>query len=90
MKKKGRFINKQSLKIKGVQIDGIVDDGSYIEKLFSYIGGYVSPPTLPAGLTLNLEYNIGGVWKRVLTQSFNSTFINLVEDVIFILKYLCI
>ena len=73
-------INKQSLKIKGVQIDGIVDDGSYIEKLFSYIGGYVSPPTLPAGLTLNLEYNIGGVWNRVLTQSFNSTFINLVED----------
>lgn len=73
-------INKQSLKIKGGDIEGVLETGDYVERLFPYIEGYVSPPTETAGITLNLEYNINGSWVRVLTQNYNVTFINLVEN----------
>jgi len=72
-------INKQSLRV-GEGIEGVINQSDYIENLFSYIDGYISPPTKTAGVTLNLEYNINGNWERVLTQSYNATFINLTEE----------
>jgi hypothetical protein len=75
-------INKQSLRFKDSIIEGVIDLGGYVDGLFGYMDGYVSPllvPTETAGLTLNLEYNIEGEWTTVLTQDYNVTYIDLVE-----------